>query len=226
MPPTAFPGFTPDATRFFTELAANNERAWFEANKARYETAVKAPMSALVDALAEECARRGLPLTGDAKRGLFRIHRDVRFSKDKSPYKTNAGAVLTRDGRKGTPGLLYIHLDPEGCFMAAGFYHAEPDQLARLRDAIAYNPADFTALLDRLAAHKLALGDGEPLSRLPRGYEFAAGTPVEAAVKMRNLIVRRPIKPADLKKPALVGAIADFAAQALPLLEFGWEALS
>ena len=101
-----FTGFPPDAEQFFTALAGNQERSWFTDNKVRYERDVKAPMAALIEDLAEELARRAIPLTGDAKRGLFRIHRDVRFSKDKAPYKLHAGAVLTRDGRKDTPGLL------------------------------------------------------------------------------------------------------------------------
>ena len=221
-----FGGFTPAATRFFTDLAANQERAWFEAHKAVYEREVKAPMGALIEDLAAELARRKVPLMGDPKRGLFRIHRDVRFSKDKTPYKTHAGAVLTRDGRKDTQGLLYIHLDPGGSFMAAGFYHADPGQLARMRDAIAYGPKEFLALEARLGASGLVFSREETLTRMPRGYDHAAGGPVEWAVKLRNLIVQRPIKPAALRKAGLVGDIADFAVDCVPLLDYGWDALS
>lgn len=221
-----FAGFAPGAEQFFTELAANQDRNWFTDNKARYERDVKAPMGALIEDVAAELARRAIPLTGDAKRGLFRIHRDVRFSKDKAPYKTHAGAVLTRDGRKDTPGLLYIHLDPTGSFVAAGFYHADPAQLARLRDSIAYGPKEFIALEARLQAAGLEFSREESLTRLPRGYDIAAGTPVEWAVKLRNLVVHRPIADAALRSPALVGDIADFAADALPLLDYGWDALS
>ncbi len=221
-----FQGFTPDATQFFTELAANQDRIWFNDNKARYERAVKAPMAALIEDVAEELARRSIPLTGDAKRGLFRIHRDVRFSKDKAPYKTHAGAVLTRDGRKNTPGLLYIHLDPTGSFAAAGFYHADPSQLSRLRDSIAYGAKEFLALETRLQSAGLEFSREESLTRLPRGYDIAAGTPVEWAVKLRNLVVHRPIADAALRSPALVGDIADFAAAIMPLLDYGWDALS
>ncbi|MCX7381067.1 MAG: TIGR02453 family protein [Alphaproteobacteria bacterium] len=221
-----FTGFPPGAEQFFIELAGNQERSWFTNNKARYEGDVKAPMAALIEDLAEELARRAIPLTGDAKRGLFRIHRDVRFSKDKAPYKTHAGAVLTRDGRKDTPGLLYIHLDPTGSFVAAGFYHLDPPRLARIRDAIAYGPKEFLALEARLVAAGLGFSREESLSRLPRGYDVAAGGPVEWAVKLRNLVVHRPIAPEALRTPALVGDIADFAADALPLLDYGWDALS
>jgi uncharacterized protein (TIGR02453 family) len=221
-----FTGFTPAATKFFSELAANQERTWFNDHKEVYEREVKAPMAALIDDLAAELARRAIPITGDAKRGLFRIHRDVRFSKDKAPYKTHAGAVLTRDGRKGTPGLLYIHLDPTGSFMAAGFYHADPSELTRLRDGIAYGAKEFLALEAHLKANGLEFSREESLARLPRGYDAFADSPVAWALKLRNFVVHRPIKPAALRKPALVGDIADFAATTLPLLEFGWDALS
>lgn len=220
-----FPGFTPAATQFFTDLAANQDRAWFTAHKDLYETAVKAPMAALITDLAAELARRKIPLTGDPARSIFRIHRDVRFSRDKAPYKTHAGAVLTPDGRKSTPGLLYIHLDPAGSFMAAGFYHAEPPQLAKLRDAIAYNTEDFLALETHLHANGLAFSRDESLTRLPRGYDHAAASAAAWAIRLRNFTVQRPIKPAVLRKPTLPTEIADFAETILPLLQWGWDAL-
>ena len=220
-----FAGFRPAATQFFRDLAANQERAWFNDHKEVYEREVKAPMGALIAALAAELARRKLPLTGDPTRGLFRIHRDVRFSRDKAPYKLHAGAVLTRDGRKSTPGLLYIHVDPLGSFAAAGFYHADPPELARLRDAIAYGAAEFLALESRLAASNLVLSREESLARLPRGYESAPAA-VAWALKLRNFIVSRPIAAKDLRGGGLVGRLADFAAEAMPLLDWGWDALS
>ncbi len=221
-----FQGFAPAATRFFTDLAAHQERAWFNDHKALYEREVKTPMAALVEDVAAELGVRGIPITGDAKRGLFRIHRDVRFSHDKSPYKTHAGAVLTKDGRKGTPGLLYFHLDPAGCFMAAGFYHADPSELTRLRDSVAYGPKEFDALQAHLAAHGLALSREESLVRLPRGYDAVADSPHAWAIKLRNFVASQPVPEAWLATPALVGHIADFAGVTLPLLEWGWDALS
>ena len=221
----SFPGFTPAATQFFTDLAANQDRAWFTAHKGIYETAVKAPMATLVTDLAAELARRNIPLTGDPTRSIFRIHRDIRYTRDKAPYKTYAGAVLTPDGRKNTPGLLYIHLDPTGSFMAAGFYHAEPPQLAKLRDAIAYNTTEFLSLERHLHANGLEISRDETLARLPRGYDHAAASEAAWAIKLRNFTVQRPIKPAALRKPTLPAEIADFAETVLPLLQWGWDAL-
>jgi uncharacterized protein (TIGR02453 family) len=221
----SFTGFTLAATQLFADLAANQDRAWFNEHKALYDTAVKAPMAALIGELAGELARRNIPLTADPARAMFRIHRDVRFSRDKAPYKTHAGAVLTRDGKKDNPGLLYIHLDPTGSFVAAGFYHAEPPLLARLREAMAWRADEFQALEAHLHGNGLEFDRDESLARLPRGFDQHAASPVAYALKLRNLVVHRPVKPASLRKPALVGEIADFAAVALPLLEFGWDAI-
>ena len=100
-----FAGFGPKALPFFKALAFHQSREWFEANRETYESAVKGPMGDLVEDVAERLGRSKIPIKGDRKSSLFRIHRDVRFSKDKSPYKTNAGAVITRDGGKDSPGL-------------------------------------------------------------------------------------------------------------------------
>ncbi len=97
-------------------------------------------MVALIDDLTAAFAARRIPLRGDGKRSIFRLNRDVRFSKDKSPYKTHAGAVMTRSGSKKDNGLLYIHIDPTGCFAAAGFYQPEARGLAALRKAMLAQP--------------------------------------------------------------------------------------
>ena len=141
--PQSFTGFGPMALQFFHDLTMNQNREWFRQHQDVYENEVQRPMAALVSELAEELARRGVPLTGDPKRSMFRIHRDVCFSSDKSHYKTHAGAVLTQDGSKKSPGLLYIHVSPEGSFTASGFYCPEPEQLSALRRAIAWEPDRF-----------------------------------------------------------------------------------
>lgn len=220
-----FEGFGSRALDFFRALAFHQDRAWFEDNRALYEVEVLAPMRALVVALAAELARRGVPLTGDAKRSLFRINRDVRFSKHKRPFKTNAGAVLTRDGSKASPGLLYLHLDPEGSFTAAGFYRPEPPQLAALRGRMRSRPEEFRAVQEQLASVGLALGSTDDLTRPPRGFEDVTDEALARALRHRHFIVRRPVEPEALQRPDLVETLADFAAHAWPLLVFGWSAL-
>jgi uncharacterized protein (TIGR02453 family) len=220
-----FEGFGPRALDFFRALAFHQDRAWFEENRALYEAEVLAPMRALVVALAAELARRGLPLTGDPKRSLFRINRDVRFSKDKRPFKTNAGAVLTRDGTKRSPGLLYVHVDPEGSFTAAGFFRPEPPQLAALRGRMRSRLDEFREMGEHLASVGLALSSMDDLTRAPRGFEDVTDEVLARALRHRHLIVRRALEPEALRRPDLVVSLADFAAEALPLLAFGWSAL-
>src|SRR3954468_22008212 len=118
----AFNGFGKDAFGFFRALKFHQDKAWFEDNRTIYEEQVLAPLTALLADLSTAFAKKKIPLRADGKKSVFRIYRDVRFAKDKSPYKTHAGAVMTRSGGKMEPGILYIHVDPDGCFAAAGFH--------------------------------------------------------------------------------------------------------
>jgi uncharacterized protein (TIGR02453 family) len=222
-----FAGFSPEATRFLAELADNNERAWFLENKARYEADVVAPFRALLASVMAGLAARDIPLGGDPAKAIFRIHRDVRFSKDKRPYKTHAGAVLARDGGKSPDGgIVYIHVDPTGSFLAAGFYMPEPAKLGAIREAIFVEPQRFQSVLDELAKAGLELSAEESLTRLPRGYEEAAGAPAERLLKLKSFLIRKPVPDALLTSADLTGEVVSFAEAALPLLRFGWQALT
>lgn len=211
---------------FLRELAANNEKGWFEANRTTYDDAIRAPVTELAAAVTTELTRRGLPLEGDAKRSVFRIHRDTRFSHDKSPFKTNVGVVWYRQGgSKSSPGILYCHLDPAGCFAAAASYHPEPEVLDSIRERIRVHPDRFATMrADLLAAH-LPLDESEKLTRMPKGFEDLKGSPIETALRLKNLIARRPLPMRTVLSRKLPGALADLAAQALPLLRFGWSAV-
>ncbi len=224
---TQFAGFSPAALGFFTDLAANNDRAWFTDNKPRYERVVLEPLRALLGAAIVGLAARDIPLGNDPAKAIFRIHRDVRFSKDKSPYKTHAGAVLARDGGKSPDGgIVYFHLAPEGCFMAAGFYVPEPARLSALREASFVEPLRFQAILDDLARHGLELSDEESLTRLPRGYEDATGENLVAWLKLKSYLVRRKLSEQEVFSADLPQKLIDFAGACMPLLRFGWQALA
>ena len=226
-PPAApFAGFGPAALSFFADLAANQSREWFLANKATYERDIRAPLGSLIEALAFAFAAHDIPLTGDAKRSLFRIHRDVRFSKDKSPYKTNAGAVMTRDGTKQSNGLLYVQIGgEEGSFAGVGFYGLEPKDLTAIRHFMVARPERWAAVREGLDAAGLDLSMGAPLARLPKGFEDQAGSPLADDLKRRHLIVSRPIAPERLRQVELIDDIVDMSTAAQPLLTFGWSAL-
>ncbi|EFV15092.1 DUF2461 domain-containing protein [Segniliparus rugosus] len=152
-----FTGVPEDAVAFYRELVLNNEKAWWEANKSRYATSVREPIGALVKALE--------PDFGEG--ALFRPHRDVRFSKDKSPYKDRQGAWIP-----AAPGIgWYVQIDWSGLKTAAGIYAPSPPQLARLRAAVA-DDAKGRELEGLLAALREAGLDvrGEQLKTKPKGY--------------------------------------------------------
>lgn len=109
-----FTGFDPADLAFLSGLAVHNDRDWFSAHRAVYDERLRPGLGALIADASTACARRGLPLGGDPNKSQFRLHRDVRFSKSKLPYKTHLSAVLTRDGLKMSPGMAYIHIEPEG----------------------------------------------------------------------------------------------------------------
>ena len=220
-----FRGFGPKALAFFTALKFHQDKAWFEDNRALYQSDVFEPMAALLDDLSEAFAARKIPLKAEGKRSIFRIHRDVRFARDKSPYKTHCGATLTRSGRKMEQGLVYLHIDPEGSFVAAGFHIPEPAELARLRQAIAAKPAKVKAMQAALQKGKLALSDKFRLSRVPRGFEALKGGPLEGVVRLKSFLVEEPLSEAQIRNPKLSERIVDFTRRARPLLDFGWAAL-
>jgi len=221
-----FSGFPVEGLRFLRALAANNDPAWFKPRREEYEALVRGPMIALIADLLTLAAAHRLPLTGDPAKSVFRIHRDVRFAKDKRPYKTHCGASLSRTGAKLAFGLLYIHIEPGGCFVAAGFWHPEPPHLDRLRQRIIATPDQFLKIVRALDAKGMPLGpDEEGTKRLPRGCEAAKGTPVEPFLKRRNLVARHALTDANVLDPALPTLLLDRFTAARPLLDFGWEAI-
>jgi uncharacterized protein (TIGR02453 family) len=222
---TGFAGFRPAAFTFFNDLRDHNDPAWFKPRKAVYEAEVLAPFRALIVAVGEALDRAGLPLVGDPRRAIFRIYRDVRFSPDKRLYKTHAGAVLTRSGDKRDPGLLYLHLAPGESMAAAGFWHPEPNLLVKLRRAIVADVEAFLGLAARLEQAGHPLSSDDRLSRPPRGFEAAKGTPAAEYVAWKSFTAHRPLSDAEMQSPALVDRVVAFAHAVMPLLEWGWAAI-
>ncbi len=223
--PAGFTGFRPPAFVFFRGLARHNDPLWFKPRKSIYETEVLQPFRALLLTLSEQFAAAGIPLVGDPARGIFRIYRDVRFSANKQLYKTHQGAVLTRSGGKGDPGLLYVHFEPGASMIGAGFWHPEPELLGRLRRAVVNDPDGFLAIAARLTGLGYSMTcESERLARLPRGFEAAKGSPVADYVCWKNFLAEFAIGDADMQSPTLAGRIVGFARAALPLLEWGWAA--
>jgi len=222
-PSGGFRGFGSEALPFLRALRENNDREWFAAHKATFLEECDAPLRELVAEVGGRLIAKGLTLAPVAKNPVFRIYRDVRFSNDKSPYKAHLGAALHPDGEKSRPGMLYIHVEPAASFVAAGFYHPDPPTLKALRLAIAGDAGRFDRLVHALAALGQTLAPGEPLTRIPRGFEALAGSPVAGYLRNRSFVLHRPLPDEDLERRDLPEAIAGFAADAAPFLEFFWS---
>ena len=221
-----FKGFGDEALPFFKALEFHQSKDWFEANREIYERAVKAPMGDLVEDTVARLAKAKIPIKGDRKSSLFRIHRDARFSRNKDPYKTNAGAALTRTGDKSEPGVLYFHLSPEECFFAAGFHMPASPELARLRAAAARAPKTFKQMTAKLAGTGLALSKENALKRRPRGFEDIDDPEIELAARLTRFVCLRPAPQSRIHEPSLVDDFCAFASDSLPLLEWGWDAIA
>src|SRR6476469_9661381 len=152
-----FTGFEPDAIDFLAELATNNDREWFNPRKADYERLLKTPMEALVAALAERLAERDIPLQSDPKRSIFRIYRDTRFAKDKSPYKTHVGASFPWVADMAPDSEIahtehangaYFHLQPGNNYAGGGMWQATKPRLDAFRDAIVGDEGRVRAALE------------------------------------------------------------------------------
>ncbi len=229
--PAPFTGFRPEAVEFLAELAANNERAWFQPRKAEFERLLKEPLEALVAALGERFRERAIPLRADPARAPFRIYRDVRFSKDKSPYKTNIGASFPWigdgagdvEGRSHTANVHssggYFHLSPGEIFVGGGYWHPEKPWLDAFRRRVAADPAELRALLDEpsFAATFGGLSrDGHALQRVPTG--FPADHPEAETLKLKDVVFGRRLSDDEAQSADLPDVLADAFAAAVPVL--------
>lgn len=168
--------FEPDFLEFFKELAANNHKDWFDENRQRYHKIVKEPFRAFVTDLIAEVQKDDARVDIGPSDAIFRINRDIRFSKDKMPYKLHVSAIVSRYGKKDKsyPGL-YVHFEPEHARFYGGLYRLSPDQTSDMRYAIAENPGKFNKLL-KSSDFKKIFGEvhGEQAKRIPKELKSAA----------------------------------------------------
>jgi uncharacterized protein (TIGR02453 family) len=212
-----FTGFSRDAVQFLVELALHNERSWFQPRKAEYERLLKEPMEALCRALAGRLEADGLPLRADPARSPFRIYRDVRFSADKSPYKTHVSASFPWAGEGGGVGA-YFHLQPGEMFAGGGMWHPEPSQLAAWRQMVAGDLDNVEAVL-KSPTFVATFGSvsGDSLKRVPTG--FAADQPGAELLKLKDVTFGRHLSDDEVFSPNLPDTLAEAFTAAVPLLE-------
>jgi uncharacterized protein (TIGR02453 family) len=221
-----FEGFKPDAVRFLLELRANNDRGWFQARKAEYERLLKEPLEALCLVLGERFAARRIPLRADS-RSPFRIYRDVRFSKDKSPYKTYVSASFgwVGDGARQPVGKTaevhgvggYFHFQPDEEYVGGGMWQPERPRLEAWRALVAQDPRSVHRAIDAPAFRK-AFGEltGDRLKRVPPGYP--ADHPEAELLKMKDVTFGRRLAADEVLSPRLPDVLTDAFAVALPTM--------
>jgi len=166
--------FSPKLFAFLQDLAANNTKAWFEANRERYESELRAPALRFIEAFGPYLAKVSPHFRADPRPvggSLFRIYRDVRFSKDKRPYKTHLGIHFRHElGKNAHAPGFYLHIDPTGSFFGAGIWRPERDALAKIRDAIVEDSTGWKRARDAKTFKSAFELKGDSLKRPPRGY--------------------------------------------------------
>lgn len=208
--------------QFLKKLRKNNSRDWFEKNRTFYEEA-RADFLIFVDEVIENCKKVDPALSQlTAKDCVFRIYRDVRFSHDKTPYKSNFSAQLKAGGKKSTNCGIYIHIEPdgkEGSFLAGGYWMPETPILKTIRQEIEYNTDDFKSIL-KSTGFKKTFGEMEPhkLSRVPKGID--KDHPDAELLKHVSFIVSREITTEELLGNSLAKNIARDYVIMKPFLDF------
>jgi uncharacterized protein (TIGR02453 family) len=231
-PVTSFTGFRPEAIDFLAELAANNDRAWFQPRKAEYERLLKTPLEELCVAVEAEFRARDLPLHADATKSPFRIYRDTRFSRDKSPYKTHVAASFRwigdadpERGRSHTENVHasggYVHLQPGEIFVGGGVWHPDSAWLKGFRDRVANRTDEFRAIVEApefVEAFGSVSDDGESLKRVPAGY--SPDHPAADILRKKNVTFGRRLSDEDAFSPRLPSILADAFAVGTPLMRY------
>jgi uncharacterized protein (TIGR02453 family) len=213
----------PATLRFLKALTKNNHKDWFDQHRNEYETA-KQNFRELVELIIREHGKKDSSIASlSSKDCMFRINRDVRFSKNKAPYKTNLGASIQAGGKKSMLAGYYFHLEPGGkSFVGGGLYMPEANQLQKVRQEIDYNWAEFTRILQAKSFIKtygsLEKWEGMALTREPKGYE--KDNPAIEILKLKSWVATAPLTDQQITQPDLPKTILQCFSVLQPLLVF------
>jgi uncharacterized protein (TIGR02453 family) len=208
--------------KFLKDLKKNNNKEWFEKNRKVYEAA-KADYLDFVGRLLIALKKKDITLEQlEPKQCIFRINRDVRFSKDKSPYKTNMGASINKGGKKIQLAGYYFHCEPGQCFIAGGIWMPMAPELKKIRQEIDYNFSEFKKIVEgkKFVSQLGGLEKSKEyvLSRPPKGYEYT--NPAIEYLKFKSFIASTPITDAELTDNGLVKKLVDICDTIQPLIHF------
>lgn len=219
--------FGPELFSFLRDLQRNNNREWLAANKERYEEHVRDPFLRFIADFAPHLKKISKQLVADPRPvggSLFRIHRDVRFSKDKSPYKTMAAAHFYYDAKKDVhaPGF-YIHLEPGEVFARGGLWHPDAGALGKVRDAIVANPQRWRSVTSAKAFRATLALWGDKLKRPPNGYDPAH--PLIEDLKRKDFVVSARFSEEDACAPDFMDRFTEICHTTAPFIEFVTKAI-
>lgn len=222
-----FTGFPAGTLRFLRELEQHNDRAWFAEHKERYETLVREPALDFIATMSPQLFKISEHFVALPKKvggSLMRVHRDMRFSKDKIPYKTNIGIQFRHElaGDVHAPGY-YLHIDNSGCFLAAGVWRPESSALGKIRDRIAEQPAAWRKAHAGRAFNSCYTLGGDSLQRPPRG--FAADEPNLEDLKRKDFIAVTDFPARAARSTDFVKSVANTYKKATPFMIFLCAAL-
>lgn len=225
---SAFTGLPADYFKFFTELSANNNREWFNDNKIRFRENVQEPLASFVEAMAPRLKKVSKHFVADPRLNggsVFRIYKDVRFSKDKTPYK-NHGAVQFRHalGKDAHAPGFYVHLAPKEIFYGGGIWHPPSPSLLQIREAIRDKSAAWAKATTGTAFRKRFDGvRGDGVTRQPRGFDI--DHPMIEDIKRKSFFAMANGKPADAKKPSFCDDVEAAMKDAKPMMKFLCDAV-
>lgn len=213
---------TPELFVFFRELERNNDREWFAKNKSRYEESVRDPLLQLVSDFGPRLHKIHPSLVADPRPvggALFRIHRDVRFSKDKTPYKTHAGLRFPHEeGKDVHAPCYYLHLEPGNVFAGSGIWHPDGATLRRIRDAIVADPRGWKRATGGQAFRARCRLGGDSLVRPPKGYD--PEHPLVEDLKRKDFVAFVELTEADVCRSDFLSRFGDDCRAMRPFLGF------
>ena len=215
-----FAGFPPEGMTFLRGLKKHNTREWFQPRKEIYEEKVKSPMLELVTALMQRLADFAPDYVADPNKAIYRIYRDTRFSKDKTPYKTHIAAVFKhRDLEKHSGAGFYFSVAPEEIEVGGGVYMPMPEHLLAIRNYLAENHEEFRRIAAARDVRRL-FGEvtGDSLSRVPKG--FAADHPAVDLLRMKQFLLFRTLEGSLATTPKLYREVISRFQAMSPFLEF------
>lgn len=212
---------------FLSVLAENNKREWFEAHQQEYEDFVRTPALDFISDMSDEMPAISRHFLAQPKKvggSLMRIYRDTRFSKDKTPYKTNIGIQFRHEVGKDihAPGY-YLHIEPGECFVGIGLWHPDAEALFKIREAIAQNGDAWLAARDDATFLKYFSLEGDSLAKTPRG--FAKDHPLVEDLKRKDFICLAPLSMATVTSKNLRPQVVERFRQAAPYMRFLCKAL-